>query len=68
MQEQKYIRIKDKDIPINIRNYKTSKYLKMYFKAGEIRPYMLNKYIQCGKILAVNEEDETNKEEDKEVI
>ena len=31
----------------------------MYFKAGETRPYILNKYVQYGKILAVNEEDET---------
>ena len=28
----------------------------MYFKAGETRPYILNKYVQYGKILAVNEE------------
>lgn len=34
MQEQKYIKIKDKNIPIIIRNYKTSKYLKLYFKAN----------------------------------
>ena len=33
MQEQKEIKIKDKNIPIVIRSYKTSKYLKMYFKA-----------------------------------
>ena len=31
----------------------------MYFKIGETRPYILNKYVQYGKILAVNEEDET---------
>ena len=33
MQELKYINIKDKNIPIIIRSYKSSKYLKMYFKA-----------------------------------
>ena len=38
----------------------------MYFKAGEIRPYMLNKYVQYGKILAVNEEEETYTIEDLE--
>ena len=31
----------------------------MYFKEGEIRPYLLKQYVQYGKILAVNEEDET---------
>ena len=31
----------------------------MYFKTGEIRPYMQNKYVQYGKILAVNEKEET---------
>ena len=38
----------------------------MYFKTGEIRPYMQNKYVQYGKILAVNEEDETYTIEDLE--
>lgn len=38
----------------------------MYFKAGEIRPYMLNKYVQYGKIVAVNEEEETYTIEDLE--
>ena len=30
---QEYIKIRDKNIPIVVRNYKTSKHLKMYFKA-----------------------------------
>ncbi len=34
MQEIKYINIKDKNIPIIVRSFKTSKYLKMYFKAN----------------------------------
>ena len=33
MQELKYINIRDKNIPIIIRSYKSSRYLKMYFKA-----------------------------------
>ena len=31
---QKYIKIKDIEIPINIKNYKNSKSIKMYFKAN----------------------------------
>ena len=38
----------------------------MYFKIGEIRPYMQNKYVQYGKILAVNEKEETYTIEDLE--
>lgn len=34
MQEPKYINIKDKNIPVVLRSFKTSKYLKMYFKAN----------------------------------
>ena len=33
MQEPKYIKIKDKNLPIVIRSFKNSKYLKLYFKA-----------------------------------
>ena len=33
MQEKDYINIKDEKIPIIIRSYKSSRYLKMYFKA-----------------------------------
>ena len=36
------------------------------FKIGEIRPYMLNKYVQYGKILAINEKEETYTIEDLE--
>ena len=38
----------------------------MYFKTGEIRPYMQNKYVQYGKILTVNEKEETYTIEDLE--
>ena len=38
----------------------------MYYKVGEIRPYVLNKFVQEGKILAVNEDDETYLIEDLE--
>lgn len=38
----------------------------MYLKKGEIRPYMLNKYVQYGKILEVNAEEETYTIEDLE--
>ena len=31
---QKYIKIKDMEIPINIKNYKTSKSIKIYFKGN----------------------------------
>ena len=34
MQEPYYISIKNKNIPVVIRSFKTSKYLKMYFKAN----------------------------------
>lgn len=38
----------------------------MYFKEGEIRPYLLKQYVQYGKILEVNEEEETYIIEDLE--
>ena len=31
---QRYIKIKDTEIPINIKNYKNSKSIKMYFKGN----------------------------------
>ena len=34
----------------------------MYFKTGEIRPYMQNKCVHYGKILAVNENTYTIKD------
>lgn len=38
----------------------------MYFRKGEIRPYVLGKYVQYGKILKVNEDDETYTVQDLE--
>lgn len=38
----------------------------MYFKEGEIRPYVLTNIVQYGKIIKVNEEDETYTIEDLE--
>ena len=34
MKEQTYIKIKNIKIPIVLRNYKTAKHLKMYFKSN----------------------------------
>lgn len=31
----------------------------MYFKVGEIRPFVLGKYVQYGRILEVDVENET---------
>lgn len=39
---------------------------RMYYKVGEIRPYVVGKYVQKGKILEVHEEDETYLIEDLE--
>ena len=39
---------------------------KMYFRKGEIRPYVLINTVQRGKILEVNEEEETYTIEDLE--
>ena len=36
MKEPKYIEIKGEKIPFEIRSYKTSKHLKMYFKADTL--------------------------------
>lgn len=36
----------------------------MYFKVGEIRPFVLGKYVEQGRIIEVNEDDETYKIED----
>lgn len=38
----------------------------MYFKVGEIRSYLLGNTVYCGKILKVDEENETYLMEDKE--
>ena len=38
----------------------------MYFKVGEIRPYLLEKTVYYGKIIKVDEENETYLLEDLE--
>lgn len=38
----------------------------MLFKVGQIKPYVIGKYVQYGKILEVHEEDETYLIEDVE--
>ena len=38
----------------------------MYFKVGEIRPYLLGQTVYYGKILKVDEENETYLMEDTE--
>ena len=57
MQEQKVIKIKDKNIPIVIRSYKTSKYLKMYFKA-DVLYISKPKYISIKKAMDFIKENE----------
>lgn len=36
----------------------------MYFQKGQVKPYVIGKYVQYGKILEVHEEDETYTIED----
>lgn len=59
MQETKYIVIKDKEIPVIIRSYKTSKYLKMYFKAN-ILHISKPKYVSMKKALEFVKENEND--------
>lgn len=56
---QKYIKIKDIEIPINIKNYKNSKSIKMYFKANILnitKPTRLSSKRMMG--ILKSEEDE----------
>ena len=57
MQEPKYINIKDKNIPIIIRSYKSSRYLKMYFKA-DVLCVSKPKYISMKKTMDFIKENE----------
>ncbi len=56
MQKQQYITIKDQNIPIVIRTYKTSRHLKMYFKAN-ILYVSKPKYVSVKKALEFVEEN-----------
>ena len=60
---QKYIKIKDIEIPINIKNYKNSKSIKMYFKANVLnitKPTRLSDKRMMG-ILKLEEDELYNK-------
>ena len=60
---QKYIKIKDIEIPINIKNYKNSKSIKMYFKANVLnitKPTRLSNKRMMG-ILKLEEDELYNK-------
>ena len=57
MKATQYITIKNTNIPIIIRSYKTSKYLKMYFKA-EVLCISKPKYVSMKKALEFIQENE----------
>lgn len=57
MQEKDYINIKDEKIPIIIRSYKSSRYLKMYFKA-DILYISKPKYVSMKTTMAFIKENE----------
>lgn len=60
---QKYIKVKDIEIPINIKNYKNSKSIKMYFKANVLnitKPTRLSNKRMMG-ILKLEEDELYNK-------
>ena len=57
MQEKEYINIKDETIPIIIRNYKSSRYLKMYFKA-DVLYISKPKYVSMKTTMAFIKENE----------
>lgn len=60
---EKYIKLKDKEIPINIRNYKTSKSVKIFFKGNILnvtKPTRLSMK-KLMEILKENENDIYNK-------
>lgn len=57
MQEKDYINIKDEKIPIIIRSYKSSRYLKMYFKA-DILYISKPKYVSMKTTMSFIKENE----------
>lgn len=57
MKSTQYITVKNTNIPVIVRNYKTSKYLKMYFKAETL--YVSKpKYVSMKKTLEFIQENE----------
>ena len=62
-EKTKYIKLKDKEIPINIKSYKTSKSIKIYFKSNILnvtkpKRFPINSVL---KIIKESEEDIYNK-------
>ena len=63
MPTAEYLKIKDKDIPVNIKSYKNSKTVKIYFKSNILyvtKPKRLPVNIVL-KMIKENEEDIYNK-------
>ena len=63
MPTTKYLKIKDKDIPVNIKSYKNSKTIKIYFKSNVLnvtKPKSLPMNIVL-KMIKESEDDIYNK-------
>ena len=56
---QKYIKLKDKDVPTNIRSYKTSKSIKIYFK-GNILNISKPKWVSINEALSLIKRNEND--------
>ena len=56
---QKYIKLKDKDVPTNIRSYKTSKSIKIYFK-GNILNISKPKWVSINEVLLLIKRNEND--------
>ena len=56
---QKYIKLKDKDVPTNIRSYKTSKSIKIYFK-GNVLNISKPKWVTINEVLSLIKKNEND--------
>ena len=56
---QKYIKLKDKDVPTNIRSYKTSKSIKIYFK-GNVLNISKPKWVTINEVLLLIKRNEND--------
>lgn len=56
---QKYIKLKDKDVPTNIRSYKTSKSIKIYFK-GNVLNISKPKWVSINEALLLIQRNEND--------
>ena len=56
---QKYIKLKDKDVPTNIRSYKTSKSIKIYFK-GNVLNISKPKWVSINEALSLIKRNEND--------